>query len=191
MAERTQGRRRSLFLDRDGVVIEDVGYPSDPAEVRLLDGALDGMARLARAGWHLVLVSNQSGVGRGLITAEQAESVHRRLVEELEAGGVRLDGAYYCLHAPDDGCDCRKPSPGLVLRAVRDLQLDLPHSFLVGDRESDLEAGRRAGCRVVAFGPAASGAASPGSLSDGNLWAPNWPALVEMLDTDGQRSAAS
>jgi D-glycero-D-manno-heptose 1,7-bisphosphate phosphatase len=180
-------RRRALFLDRDGVVIEDVGYPSDPAGVRLIDGALDGMSRIAEAGWRLVLVSNQSGVGRGLVTPDQAASVHRRLIQELEAGGVQLAGIYYCFHAPGDGCRCRKPSPGLVLEAARDLQLDLERSVMVGDKESDLEAGRRAGCRVVAFGPARSGVVS----AEGDLSAPDWHALVDVLDAGGHRSAAS
>lgn len=176
MAEKTPALRRTLFLDRDGVVIEDVGYPSDPADVRLLDGGLRGMAQISQAGWCLVLVSNQSGVGRGLVTHEQAEAVHRQVVDELEAGGVSLDGAYYCFHAPDDGCECRKPSPALLLQASQDLSLDLSRSVLVGDRESDLEAGRRAGCRVVAFAPNRSGASSAGDLS-----APDWPALVQLL----------
>jgi histidinol-phosphate phosphatase family protein len=184
MTEKARGLRRTLFLDRDGVVIEDVGYPSDPADVRLLDGALRGMAHIARAGWCLVLVSNQSGVGRGLVSREQAEAVHRQMVDELGAGGVSLDGAYYCLHAPDDGCECRKPSPALLLQASQDLGLDLSRSILVGDRESDLEAGQRAGCRVVAFGPNGWGAGSADDLS-----APDWPALVALLGAGEQGSA--
>jgi histidinol-phosphate phosphatase family protein len=183
MTEQAPRLRRTLFLDRDGVVIEDVGYPSDPADVRLLGGALRGMAHIAQAGWCLVLVSNQSGVGRGLVTQEQAQAVHSRVVDELEAGGVSLDGAYYCLHAPDDDCECRKPSPAMLLQASQDLNLDLSRSFLVGDRESDLEAGHRAGCRVVAFGPSWSGAGSAGDLS-----VPDWPALVELLEAGECRS---
>ncbi len=142
---------RALFMDRDGTVMVDVGYPRRPDDVELLPDAPPMLARLHDLGFKLVVVSNQSGVGRGLVTADEAEAVHERFVEALRAGGVELDAAYYCPHAPDEGCSCRKPSPELLQRAARELALDLPESFMVGDRDSDLEAGRRAGCRTIPF----------------------------------------
>ncbi|HVE69582.1 MAG TPA: HAD family hydrolase [Solirubrobacteraceae bacterium] len=139
----------AVLLDRDGTIIEDVGYPRDPEDVRLIDGAADGLARLRESGFRLVVASNQSGIGRGLITAAEARAVHERVVAERERHGVALDGARSCPHAPDAGCECRKPKPGLLLAAADELGLDLGASFMLGDRLSDVEAGRRAGCRTV------------------------------------------
>jgi len=141
----------ALFMDRDGTVMVDVGYPRDPDEVELLPDAPETLARLRALGLKLVVVSNQSGVGRGLVTAGEAAAVHRRFVEALRSRGVELDAAYYCPHAPEDGCSCRKPSPELLERAARDLDVELSDSFMVGDKDSDIEAGRRAGCRTIAF----------------------------------------
>lgn len=142
---------RALFMDRDGTVMVDVGYPRSPDEVELLPGAPETLARLQALGLKLVVVSNQSGVGRGLVSAEEAIAVHERFVDELRAHGIELDGVYYCPHAPSDGCRCRKPSPELIERAARELDLELGGSFMIGDKESDLEAGRRAGCLTIAF----------------------------------------
>jgi D-glycero-D-manno-heptose 1,7-bisphosphate phosphatase len=143
---------RALFCDRDGTLIRDAHYARLPADVELLPAVAEGLSAARRRGFRIVVVSNQSGVGRGLISRDQFEAVHRRFVELLGAAGVDLDGAYYCLHAPDDGCSCRKPEPGLVLQAARELSLDVGRSYLVGDKPSDLASGRAAGCRVVQFG---------------------------------------
>jgi len=141
--------RRAVFLDRDGTVIDDVGYPRDPEEVRLRPGAAEALATLAGRGFRLVLVSNQSGLGRGLVTAEEAERVHDRVVATLARHGVRIDAAYYCPHPPDAGCACRKPSPEMLRRAAEELNVDLARSFMIGDKPSDVEAGRLAGCRTI------------------------------------------
>jgi len=141
--------RRAVFLDRDGTVIRDVGYPADPDEVELLPGAAEALRRLAGAGWSLVLASNQSGIARGLVTEDEAESVHRRTVELLAAEGVHVDGFYRCPHGPDDGCACRKPNPGMLYAAAADLGLDLEASVMVGDKASDALAGLAAGCRGI------------------------------------------
>lgn len=143
---------RAVFLDRDGTLIEDVGYPRDPGQVRFLDGAPEGLARLSAAGFLLVLVSNQSGIGRGLIQPREAQAVHERLVSVLAGEGIRLAGAKYCPHAPNAGCDCRKPSPGMLIAAGAELGVDLEASFMIGDKQSDVEAGRRAGCTTLLLG---------------------------------------
>jgi histidinol-phosphate phosphatase family protein len=166
---------RAVFLDRDGTLIEDPGYLSDPAGVRLLPGAADALRALRVAGYRLVLVSNQSGIGRGYFTPAQAEAVHRRFVDELGRRGVALDDARYCPHAPDEGCSCRKPRPGLLLAATEELGLDLEASFLVGNSPSDIEAGRNAGCRTVLLW-----AQNPGAVH-ADLEAPDWPAAVSFL----------
>lgn len=162
--------RRALFLDRDGTLIVDVGYPKDPALVQPLPGAIDALCELQRD-FALVIISNQSGIGRGLIGAEEAAAVHDRVVAVFARGGVHFAGAYYCPHAPDAGCRCRKPAPGLLLDAARELDLDLASSVMLGDKPSDLEAGRAAGCaHVHRFGPDVDGV-------DGDARFDDWSAV--------------
>ncbi len=139
--------RRALFLDRDGTLIVDVGYPKDPALVEILPGAVDALKALAHD-WVFVVISNQSGIGRGLITPIEATAVHDRFIALFAAEGVAFAGVYYCPHAPDAGCPCRKPAPGLLHDAARDLELDLAASVMLGDKESDVAAGLAAGCRA-------------------------------------------
>jgi histidinol-phosphate phosphatase family protein len=141
--------RRAVFLDRDGTLIEDVGYPRDPDQVRLLPGCEAALAALQQNGFLLVLVSNQSAIGRGWVDRGDVERVHGRLVSLLAEHGVRLDAAYYCPHTPEEGCTCRKPAPGMLLQAARELEVDLRASFLIGDKPGDIEAGHRAGCRTI------------------------------------------
>jgi histidinol-phosphate phosphatase family protein len=153
--------RRAVFLDRDGTLIEDTGYPRDPGLVRLLPGAAEALRELDRLGFLLVVVSNQSGVGRGLVTPAEANAVAARFVDCLRSHGARVHASYYCLHAPEDGCSCRKPEPGMLRRASTELGIALGRSFLVGDKPGDIEAGRRAGCRTVLFSPAQGGQPEP------------------------------
>lgn len=134
--------RPAVFLDRDGTLIVDAKYPRDPRLVEPVPGAIVACRQLAKD-FLLVVVSNQSGVARGLVTAAEAAAVNARFLEVFAA--VSFTGVYYCFHGPDDGCSCRKPSPGMLLEAAHDHGLDLGKSILVGDRASDVEAGRRAG----------------------------------------------
>ena len=150
---------RAVFLDRDGVLIEDTGYPDDPEALRLLPGVGEALRRLRSAGWRLVVVSNQSGVARGKFSLERLEEIHRRLIALLEAEGVALDGLYFCPHHPEGpvpefkrACDHRKPEPGMILSAARDLGLEPAQCWMIGDKDSDVEAGRRAGCRSLLIG---------------------------------------
>jgi D-glycero-D-manno-heptose 1,7-bisphosphate phosphatase len=141
----------ALFLDRDGTLIVDTGYPRDPTLVEVLPGALEALRELQRD-YKLVIISNQSGIGRGRITQAEADAVHARVLEVFAAGGVAFAASYYCPHAPDAHCRCRKPAPGLILDAVAELDLDLARSAMIGDKPSDLAAGRAAGVpTLVAF----------------------------------------
>jgi D-glycero-D-manno-heptose 1,7-bisphosphate phosphatase len=144
-----EGVRRAVFFDRDGTIIYDLGYLREPEKIKLLPGVGEALFELQQRGFCLVLVSNQSGVGRGMFSQKDVERVHGTVVALLERCGVFLDGAYYCFHAPWEECGCRKPSPGLILQAARELTIDLAYSFMVGDKPSDIEAGRRAGCRTI------------------------------------------
>jgi D-glycero-D-manno-heptose 1,7-bisphosphate phosphatase len=147
----------AVFLDRDGTLIDDVGFPRRPELVRLKRGAAAALRCLAAANMRLVVVSTQSGIGRGLITADEAQAVHETFIVLMADEGVVLDGAKYCPHSPEVGCACRKPSPGMIIEAAQDLKLDLGRSFMVGDKMSDIEAGERAGCRTVLLGSAVAG----------------------------------
>jgi D-glycero-D-manno-heptose 1,7-bisphosphate phosphatase len=147
----------AVFLDRDGVLIEDVDALRSPDGVRLLPGAADATTRLRAAGFMLVMVTNQPVVARGLCTLEDVARVHDELDRRLQlAGSAPLDARYVCPHHPDaddpayrEACDCRKPRPGMLRRAAAELGLDLERSYMVGDRPSDVAAGAAAGCTTV------------------------------------------
>jgi D-glycero-D-manno-heptose 1,7-bisphosphate phosphatase len=144
--------RAGVFLDRDGTLIDEHGYLGAPERVRLFPGAARAVRTLNVRGLPVVLVTNQSGVARGLFTEADLERVHRRLRDELAAEGAALDLILYCPHHPSEGvapyrieCACRKPAPGMYLRGARELGLDPARSFAVGDSARDLEGARRAG----------------------------------------------
>jgi D-glycero-D-manno-heptose 1,7-bisphosphate phosphatase len=141
----------AVFVDRDGTVIEEIGYQSDPDMVRVIPGVGAALARLNELGIPVVVISNQAGVARGLFTAEDLDIVHERFVELLAAEGAYVDAAYYCPHHPefDVECDCRKPKPGLLLKASEDLGIELGRSYMVGDRLIDVQAGKAAGASAV------------------------------------------
>jgi D-glycero-D-manno-heptose 1,7-bisphosphate phosphatase len=165
--------RAALFLDRDGVINEEVEYLRDPARVALLPGVAAAIAAMNQAGIPVVVVTNQSGLARGMYDAAALAAVTARVGELLAAGGARLDATYHCPHHPDGTvaalavtCACRKPRPGMLLDAARDLDLDLARSVVVGDKPSDLGAARAAGCAAVlvrtGYGAASERALAPG-----------------------------
>lgn len=138
-----------MLLDRDGTIIVEKHYLSDPDDVELIEGAAAALRRLASRDLGLVVVTNQSGIGRGYFDRAQLERIHDRLRERLAAEGVRLDGIYFCPHHPDDGCGCRKPRPGLALRAASELGFDPAGAFVVGDLPGDLGLGRALGATTL------------------------------------------
>lgn len=146
-------RQPAVFIDKDGTLIDDVPFNVDPDRMRLAPGAAEGLPLLAAAGYRLIVVSNQPGVALGMFTEDALFGVRERLAALLAAVGVPLDGFYYCPHDPAATvvryrryCQCRKPAPGLILRAARELDVDLSRAWLIGDILDDIEAGRRAGC---------------------------------------------
>ncbi|HJU06216.1 MAG TPA: HAD family hydrolase [Nitrospiraceae bacterium] len=148
--------RKAVFLDKDGTLIEDVPYNCDLTRIKLLPGAVEGLQALHAAGYALVVISNQAGVAHGFLTEQFLAAVETRLRALLSAAGVPLDGFFYCPHHPDGAmpkyavrCTCRKPKPGLILRAASQLKIDPTRSWMVGDILHDVEAGRGAGCRTV------------------------------------------
>jgi D-glycero-D-manno-heptose 1,7-bisphosphate phosphatase len=139
----------AVFLDRDGTLNEEMGYINHLSRFRLLPQAIPAIRRLNAAGVKVVVVTNQSGAARGYFPASLVDEIHALLQKTLAAGGAHLDGIYTCLHGPDEGCACRKPSPSLVEQAARDLDLDLSHSYLVGDRFKDIETAANAGVKGI------------------------------------------
>jgi D-sedoheptulose 7-phosphate isomerase len=146
----TEGQR-AVFLDRDGVINEnlDGDYVKSWREFAFIPGAIEAIKRLTNGGWDLIVISNQSGINRGIVSAETVEDVHGRMLREICSAGGRIKALYYCPHRPDENCDCRKPEPGLVLKAAEEHDIDLGASYLVGDAIRDIEAGVRAGCRTI------------------------------------------
>jgi D-glycero-D-manno-heptose 1,7-bisphosphate phosphatase len=138
-------KRRFIVLDRDGTIIEECFYLSDPDQVKLIPGAAGALRDLKRLGLGLVVITNQSAISRGFLDEDQLKRIHDRLVRALEAEEVRLDGLYFCPHKPEDECLCRKPKAGLLQKASEELRFDLEQSIVIGDKVSDIEMGRRVG----------------------------------------------
>ncbi|NPB09156.1 MAG: D-glycero-beta-D-manno-heptose 1,7-bisphosphate 7-phosphatase [Thermodesulfobacteria bacterium] len=138
-----------VFLDRDGTIIEEVGYLRRPEEVKLLPRVPEALRLLKEAGLALVVITNQSGIARGYFDEETLARIHERLKELLAEHGVELDGIYYCPHHPEEGCSCRKPKTGLAERAAKELGLDLKRAFVVGDRDVDVALGKNLGATSV------------------------------------------
>jgi D-glycero-D-manno-heptose 1,7-bisphosphate phosphatase len=155
--DRTPAQRRpAVFLDRDGTIVEDVGYLSGPEQLVLLPRSAEAIARLNAAKVPVVVVTNQAGVARGYFSESRVREVHLRLDQLLAERSARIDRYYFCPHHPDAGdgpyrrvCECRKPRPGLLLQAAAELEIDLSRSFMIGDKRSDLDAGAAAGTRTV------------------------------------------
>jgi len=144
--------KRAVFLDRDGVInrkAAEGGYVTRWEDFHFFLGVAEAIKSLHRAGWSVIVISNQRCVAKGLLTIAELEAIHQKMLEELARSGAKLDGIYYCPHDEEPPCSCRKPSPGMLLTAAQEHQIDLTSSWLVGDSESDIEAGKRAGCRTV------------------------------------------
>jgi D-glycero-D-manno-heptose 1,7-bisphosphate phosphatase len=139
--------RRAVFLDRDGTIMEEVGYCSDPAQVQVYEGAREAIQRLRDAGFLIVVVTNQSGIGHGYITEPQYHAVHAEMIRQLHP--VTIDAVYYSAETPENPSPRRKPNPGMVLEAASELDIDLSKSYFVGDRAGDVECGRNAQTRTV------------------------------------------
>ena len=141
--------KAAVFLDRDNTLIEDVPNCARPADVRLLNGAADAVRTLNSLGFLTIVITNQSAIGRGILTLKQLDEVHVELRNQLAASKARIDAIYFCPHLPTDGCACRKPGTRLFERACEELEVNPRQSFVVGDRGADIEAGLRMGCRTV------------------------------------------
>jgi D-glycero-D-manno-heptose 1,7-bisphosphate phosphatase len=140
----------TIFLDRDGVINENrADYVKSWGEFRFLPGSREAIAKLTRAGHRIVVCSNQAGVAKGVIPVEAVEDIHARMVAEIQAAGGAIEKVYYCPHSKEAQCDCRKPRPGQLLRASRELGLDMSDAVFVGDNITDIQAGKEAGIYTI------------------------------------------
>ena len=140
--------RRAVFIDRDGVICRNRDdHVKRWEEFVFLPGALEALASLAQSEFSIVVITNQAVINRHMVSAEEVESIHNHMVRTIEEAGGRVDLVTYCPHRPDEHCACRKPQPGLLLKAAEELKLDLSQSYIIGDAEADVQAGRAAGCQ--------------------------------------------
>ena len=145
---------RAIFIDRDGTISEEVGYINHLSRFRLFPYSAAALKQLHDNGYLAIVITNQAGVARGYFSEEMVQAIHKQMTKDLERSGARVDAIYYCAHHPTVGeppyqldCDCRKPKPGLLLRAARDYDIDLANSWMVGDRYSDIELAANAGVK--------------------------------------------
>jgi D-glycero-D-manno-heptose 1,7-bisphosphate phosphatase len=141
------GLSPAVFIDRDGTIMEDTDYCSDPNDVRIFPGVVEALQLLKSRGFKLIIITNQSGIGRGLFTFDQYRAVESEVLRQL--GKDLVEATYYCPDAPGQDSKCRKPAPGMVVKAARDHQIDVSRSFLIGDKEIDVECAHNAGVRAI------------------------------------------
>jgi len=170
-----------VFVDRDGTLIHDFHYLSDPSRVQLMEGVAEALRRLRASGYAVVVVTNQSGIARGLVTLDQYEAVQHQMIALLSAAGAQIDGTYMCPHHPHltGPCECRKPAPGLFRQAARELGLDLRRSVLIGDRVRDIAAAPGLAARgILVPGPETE----PGDIEWAKTHAEVTPSLPSAVD---------
>jgi len=150
---------KAIFLDRDGTLNPDPGYISNPDDFELFPDVPESLKQLREAGYLLILITNQSGIARGMITIEQLECIHNKLASLLQKHDVKLDAIYYCPHHPDfpdakgiSECNCRKPKPGLISKALIEWNIDIENSFMIGDKKSDINIGLNTGAKPIFIG---------------------------------------
>ena len=143
----TRAKSPAVFIDRDGTIMHDADYCSDPMQVHVFEGVREALRRLKRKGYKLIIITNQSGIGRGFFTLEQYRAVETEVWRQLGPG--LIDATYFCPDTPEQPSKCRKPAPGMILQAARDHYIDLARSFFIGDKEIDVECGRNAGVRTI------------------------------------------
>ena len=147
MTDSTETRTPAVFVDRDGTIMEDADYCSDPNMVKIFSGVPESLRLLKSNGFKLIIITNQSGIGRGLFTIEQYRAVEAEVLRQL--GNALIDATYFCPDVPGQHSSCRKPAPGMILQAMREHRIDLSRSFFIGDKEIDAECGRNAGVRTI------------------------------------------
>ncbi|MBI4778757.1 D-glycero-beta-D-manno-heptose 1,7-bisphosphate 7-phosphatase [Candidatus Desantisbacteria bacterium] len=142
--------QRVVFLDRDGVINKKLegDYVKSYDEFIFLPGVIEAIKRIKQKGLMVIVITNQSGIGRGIMSEDDLTKVHKQMLAEMKKEGATIDAIYYCPHSPDNGCDCRKPKDGLFKQALMDFNIDMKNSWMIGDEQKDIEAGEKAGCKT-------------------------------------------
>jgi histidinol-phosphate phosphatase family protein len=141
---------KAVFLDRDGVINKErTDYVKTVNELVILDDIINPIKKLKDNGFLVVVISNQSAINRGLTSHQNVENIHSAIQMYLQKNGTQIDAFYYCPHRPDEHCECRKPKPGLLIKAINDLKIDVKSSWMIGDRDSDMEAAKLVGCKAI------------------------------------------
>jgi D-glycero-D-manno-heptose 1,7-bisphosphate phosphatase len=166
----------AVFIDRDDTIMEDCGYCSDPKDVRIFPGVPEALRRLKSNGFKLIIITNQSGIGRGLFTLDQYRAVEAEVLRQL--GDGLIDATYFCPDVPGQHSTCRKPAPGMIIEATRKHQIDLSRSFLIGDKEIDVECAHNAGVRAIRV---RAGFQRDTAVSMADWGADDLPAAVEII----------
>jgi D-glycero-D-manno-heptose 1,7-bisphosphate phosphatase len=168
----------AVFLDRDGTIMEDCNYCSDPKDVRIFPGVREALLRLKSKGFKLIIITNQSGIGRGLMTFEQYRAVETEVLRQLDG---LIEATYFCPDVPGQHSSCRKPEPGMILQAEREHGIDLSRSFFIGDKEIDVECGRNAGAHTIRV---QTGFQHDPMSSTADWIAKDFPAAAEIILTE-------
>jgi histidinol-phosphate phosphatase family protein len=143
-------KQKAIFIDRDGVINYNRNdYVKSWDEFKFIPGSIEAIKKINETGRLLIIITNQSPIGRGIFPIEILEGIHKKMLDELSKSDAHIDAIYFCPHAPNDNCSCRKPEPGLILKAEKDFNIDLTDSWMIGDADSDLEAGETAGCKTI------------------------------------------
>ena len=171
----------AVFLDRDGTLNVEKDYVYRYEDWEWIPGAVEGMKKLARMGFRLVVVSNQSGIARGFYGVSDVQTLHHQVAQDLRGQGIDVAGFYFCPHGPSEGCDCRKPRPGLILQAEKDLKIDLAPSYMVGDKLIDVQAGQAAGVHPILVGTGYGGK-EMGNLPKGVSFVKNLFAASQLIE---------
>lgn len=142
-------KNKAVMLDRDGVINVDCGYVHEIKNFEFIPEVLDALQELAKTEFKIIIITGQSGIGRGYYTEEDYQKLTKHMLKEFEKNSIRIDGIYYCPHSPGYGCSCRKPETGMVEKAKKDFNIDLKKSYFIGDKTSDIKCGKNAGCRTI------------------------------------------
>ena len=141
--------RKAVFIDRDGTITRDVSYCSRPKDLELFEGAAQSVKKLNDAGYLVIMITDQSGIGRGYFTEDTLHKIHEKMKKDLANEGAIVDSIYYCPHHPQENCNCRKPNTGLIKKAIQDFDISIKESYVMGDRLRDIELAERIGCKPI------------------------------------------
>lgn len=182
---------KAIFIDKDGTLIPNLPYNVDTSKITFMDGAIEALQQWKQQGYLIVIISNQAGIARNYFTEEDIDKVKYYLADQLALHGISLDGFYYCPHHPQGthktfaiACDCRKPAPGMILRAATDLDIDVNQSWMIGDVLNDVEAGNSAGCRTILIDSGTETEWLPGSLRTADFKADNLKQAADFISIE-------